>query len=86
LIQHYLREKLDLPPKLQQFQHIQLIVNLFLAFRVHFVLLNFLTLSASEALNSILEDIFDGVNESLPVNQIEKHPFNISVVQTFFLL
>ena len=50
------------------------------------MLLNFLTLSASEALNSILEDIFDGVNESLPVNQIEKHPFNISVVQTFFLL
>ena len=44
------------------------------------MLLNFLTLSAAEALNSILEDIFDGVNESLPVNQIEKHPFNISVV------
>ena len=50
------------------------------------MLLNLLSLSATETLNGMFEDIFDGVNESLPVNQIEKDPFNIRVVQTFFLL
>ena len=86
LIQHYLREKLDLPSKLQQFQHIQLIVNLFLAFRVHFVSFDLISLSAADALCDIVEDIFDCVYKALPVDQIEKDPMDIGVIQGVFLL
>ncbi len=45
-----------------------------------------ISLSAADALGDIVEDVFDGVNEALPVNQIEKDPVDISVIQGVLLL
>ena len=75
-----------MPSKLEQFQHIQLIINLFLALRIHFVSFDLLSLSAADELGYIIEDILDVVFEALPVYQIEKHPVDISVIQAVFLL
>ena len=47
---------------------------------------DFISLSAADALGNIVEDIFDGVHEALPVYQIEKNPVDISVIQSLFLL
>jgi hypothetical protein len=45
-----------------------------------------ISLSAADALGDIVEDVFDGVNEALPVDQIEKHPVDIGVIQGVLLL
>jgi hypothetical protein len=45
-----------------------------------------LSFSAVEALGNIVEDVFAGVNKALPVDQIEKHPVDISVIQGVLLL
>ena len=73
-------------PKLQQFQYIQLITNLFLALRIHFVFFDLLSLSAAYELRNIIKDVLDGVYEALPVYHVEKHPVDISVIQGAFLL
>ena len=73
-------------PKLQQFQHIQLITNLFLAFSIHFVFFDLLSLSAAYELRNIIKDVLDGVYEALPIDHVEKHPVNISVIQGAFQL